>query len=88
MTLATLDPATLTRLFSPAAAFDHPATMPMVAGIGAALVIASVIIEVLGRTGKVTREHLAELRKRTLSWWILAPLMLLPVLLGAATSIL
>ncbi|MFZ4576031.1 MAG: phosphatidate cytidylyltransferase [Phycisphaerales bacterium] len=88
MILAELDPAVTARLFSPSAAFAHPATLPMVAGIGAALVVATVIIEVLGRTGKVTREHLAELRKRTLSWWILAPLMLVPVLLGAATSIL
>ena len=87
MTIAALDPTVGARLFSPGAAFSHPATLPIVAAVLGVLLLATVIIEVLGKTGKVGPEQLSELRKRTLSWWILAPLMIGPVLLGAATSI-
>jgi len=71
------------RLFGYRHAFDHPVTLWITLGIGGVLVAALLVIAVLGQSGAVDGALRTELRKRTLSWLVLAPLILGPVLLGA-----
>lgn len=79
-----MNEATLERLFGWRRAFDHPATVWIVAGIGSVLVLAVLLVAVLGWTGRLSPATRSELWKRLLSWFVLAPLLLGPVLLGAA----
>ncbi len=73
------------RLFGWEHAFDHPVTVGIVAAIAAVLLLTPVVILALSRRlGESTRR---ELWKRTISWCVLAPLMVGPVLLGAAWTI-
>lgn len=81
-------PETRDRLFGVAHAFDHPVTRWIVIGIGAALVGALLIIGVLSMAGVVKDPFRKELWKRTLAWGVMAPLLIGPVLLGAAWTIL
>lgn len=75
------------RLFGWQHAFDHPAVPWLVGGVVAALTIAVVLVEALAVFGRIGAATHQELRKRLCSWWVLAPLMIGPVLLGAAWTI-
>ncbi|RPH49348.1 MAG: phosphatidate cytidylyltransferase [Planctomycetota bacterium] len=75
------------RLIGASHAFDHPVTVWITAGIGAALVVALLIIASLSATGVVKDPFRKELWKRTLAWAVMAPLLIGPVLLGAAWTI-
>jgi phosphatidate cytidylyltransferase len=68
-------------------AFDHPVTVWITAGIGAALVLALLVIAILSAVGAVKDPFRKELWKRTLAWAVMAPLMVGPVLLGPAWTI-
>ena len=72
------------RLFGLQDAFDHPVVLGVVVGIVAVLVIAHLAVLVLRRASKLNDKTYRELNHRLISWWILAPLMVGPILLGAA----
>ncbi|HOE97295.1 MAG TPA: phosphatidate cytidylyltransferase [Candidatus Sumerlaeota bacterium] len=76
------------RLFDSARAFDSPVTVGLTLAVAAALVGGLLIVELLGRGGRIGAAQFDELRKRMISWCVLAPAMILPVLLGAAWTIL
>lgn len=71
------------RLFDATRAFDHPVTRWAIAGIAVALVSASVLIRVIKRTGQISDGTFSELLNRTRSWYVLAGILALPILLGA-----
>lgn len=77
-----MDPATKERLFGFRSAFDHPVTLWITVAAAGGIVLAFVVIAVLKATGRVGPELHRELVKRTRSWAILAPLLIIPVLLG------
>lgn len=72
------------RLFDATRAFDHPVTVGITIAIAAGLLVASVLIRFLKITGKVSPETYDELLARTRSWYVLAVVMIAPILLGAA----
>jgi phosphatidate cytidylyltransferase len=69
-------------------AFDHPVTVWLTAVVGGALVLASLAIVALERTGRIGPALRKELWLRTGSWLILAPALWLPILAGAAWTML
>lgn len=75
------------RLFGASRAFDHPVAKWISIGVGAALVVALLVIAILSAVGVVKDPFRKELWKRTLAWAVMAPLMIGPVLLGAAWTI-
>jgi len=76
--------ATWQRLFGWRHAFDQPATVWLVGAVLGVLVFASALVACLAGAGRLAPKTRSELQKRLLSWWVLAPLMIGPVLLGAA----
>jgi phosphatidate cytidylyltransferase len=68
-------------------ALAHPVTRGILAAVAAVLVIATIIIAVLGITGKVSPALRKELWLRLGSWLVLLPLMLGPVVAGRAYTI-
>lgn len=69
-------------------AFDNPVTLWITVALAALLAISIVMIFVLRAAGVVQPKTFSELIKRWLSWCVLVPSMLLPVLAGAAPFIL
>ncbi len=82
-----MDPVSSSRLFGYEHAFDHPVSVIVVIIIGVALAITPLCIYLLAVTGRITPEHRRELVTRYLSWLVIAPVLLVPVLLGAAWTI-
>lgn len=76
------------RLFGASHAFDHPVSKWIALGVGLALVLALLVIGILSAVGAVKDPFRKELWKRTLAWGVMAPLLIGPVLLGAAWTIL
>jgi phosphatidate cytidylyltransferase len=76
------------RLFGASHAFDHPVTRWITIGVGAVLVLALLVIALLSLTGRVKDPLRKELWKRTLAWGVMAPVMIGPILLGAAWTLL
>jgi phosphatidate cytidylyltransferase len=72
------------RLFGWRHAFDHPVTGWITGGIGGVLILSILIIGLLSVTGKIQDPLRKELWKRTLAWAVMAPLVIVPILLGAA----
>src|SRR5438309_3054794 len=83
-----MDPVTKERLFGFRHAFDSPVTLWITLSVIAALLIASVIIWYLHARGRTSDKLHDELVKRVVSWAVMTPLLLGPVLLGAAWTIL
>jgi phosphatidate cytidylyltransferase len=79
-----LDDATRRRLFGFRHAFDHPVVLALVVAIVIALVAAPLIVIALRRAGKLDDRTYAELMHRCRSWAVIAPVMIVPILLGAA----
>jgi len=77
-----MDPATKERMFGYRSAFDHPVTFWIVIAVAVAIALAFVVIAILKATGRVGPELHRELVKRTRSWAVMAPLLVIPVLLG------
>ena len=75
------------RLFGWRHAFDERAVVLIVAVLGGVLVLAPLIILALDRAGRLSSALRADLRSRYLSWLVMAPIIVLPVLLGAAATI-
>ena len=76
------------RLFGYEHAFDHPVTTGLVIGVGVLLVVATILVEILFRARKIDAKNRRELMLRCRSWWVLAPAICVPILLGAAWTIL
>ena len=72
------------RLFDPRDAFDHPVTVGVVAAVVAILVVAALAVFLLRRSGGIGEKLYRELVDRCRSWAFMAPLIIGPVLLGAA----
>ena len=72
------------RLFGVRNAFEHPVTLWATVIIAACLGASSLLILILGRTGRLSPETYDELLKRIRSWCVLAPILVVPILLGAA----
>lgn len=83
-----MNPATRERLFGYHHALDHPVTCGIVIAVAVALLITPVLIAVLLRSGKINEVKHNELSSRFRPWLVLSILMILPVLLGAAWTIL
>jgi phosphatidate cytidylyltransferase len=79
---------TFERLFGWRHAFDEPATAWIVGGIVAVLAAASILVSALAAARWLSAGTQIELRRRLLSWWIMAPLIVGPVLLGGFWTIL
>ena len=82
-----MDAATAQRLFGFRNAFEHPVTVGITVAIAAVLVLAFLVIYVLHRLGRTDAALHDELVKRVRSWAVMTPLLVLPVLLGAAWTI-
>ena len=76
------------RLFGYQHAFDDPVVTGLTITIAAVLVLASVAIAILSALGKLKPELRSELVRRTAAWAVMVPLVILPVLAGAAWTIL
>jgi phosphatidate cytidylyltransferase len=76
------------RLFGYEHAFDHPVTTGLVIGVGVLLVVATALVEILFRAGKIDAKNRRELMLRCGSWWVLATAICVPILLGAAWAML
>lgn len=75
------------RLFNPAHAFDEPVVLWMTVAIVAVLIVAFAVTFALSKLGVVGDRLRTELIKRIASWSVIAPLVIGPVLLGAAYAI-
>lgn len=79
---------TLDRLFGFHNAFAHPVTVGVTLGLAAVLVLVPCIVLLLSRAGKIDAKSRGELFARYYSWLVMIPLLLIPILLGAAWTIL
>jgi len=82
-----LDALSQERLLGWRTAFAHPATVTMTAVIMGSLVLAPLAIVVLNWLGKLDPKLRSDLWVRLRSWMVLVPLMLIPVLAGAAWTV-
>src|SRR5438105_8866683 len=82
-----MDPITNERLFGFRHAFDSPVTLWITLSVIGALVVASIMIWILRALGRTSDKLHDELVKRVVSWAVMTPLLLGPVLLGAAWTI-
>ena len=83
-----MNPITRERLFGFQHAFDSPVTLWITIAVIAALLIAAIITWLLHAAGRTSDKLHDELVKRVVSWAVMTPLLLGPVLLGAAWTIL
>lgn len=83
-----MNPITRERLFGFQHAFDSPVTLWITIAVIATLLIAAIITWLLHAAGRTSDKLHDELVKRVVSWAVMTPLLLGPVLLGAAWTIL
>lgn len=82
-----MNAATRARLFGYDQAFANPATKWIAIVLAGLLIATPIIFLALQATGRLRAEQRRELWLRYLSWLVLVPLMVAPVLLGAAWTI-
>ncbi len=82
------DQQTWDRLFGYRHAFDDRVVAVIVSILAAALVITPLAIVILDRTGRLGHDLKGDLRRRYVSWLVMVPLIVVPILLGAAWSLL
>jgi len=80
-------PSTRDRLFEFQNAFEHPVVLWICISMGALLVIAPMFVWLLHRLGRIDEAIRKELINRCLSWAVIAPVMIGPVLLGRVWTI-
>lgn len=80
--------STRARLFDYARAFDHPVTVWLVVGLAGVMLLVPALFLLLTWLGKLSDKMRGELWRRYLSWAVMIPVLLLPILLGAAWTIL
>ena len=83
-----MDSRSAERLFGFRHAFDSPVTLWITIAVVAVLVIAAILVRVLHALHRTDEKLHDELVKRVNSWAVMTPLLLAPVLLGAAWTIL
>ena len=76
------------RLFGYKHAFDHGVTVAIVVAAGVLVLLSPAVISALWRWGRIGADHRGELVRRVRSWAVLAIAIIVPVLLGAAWTIL
>ncbi|MBI1375483.1 MAG: phosphatidate cytidylyltransferase [Phycisphaera sp.] len=76
------------KLWSPDGAFDHPVTLWVTIGLAAVLLVAPLVIRVIGRVRHLDATAMRELNARHVTWLILVPIMMAPVLIGPGATIL
>ena len=69
-------------------AFGHPVTLAIAVAVAGLLVLTPLLVALLGRLGKVDAKGRRELWRRYLSWLVLAPAMVVPILLGPGWTVL
>jgi phosphatidate cytidylyltransferase len=84
----TMNQNTWDRLFGYRHAFDEPVVVLIVCILGIALAIAPLTILILDRAGRLGAALKDDLWRRYVSWLVMVPLVVLPVLLGAAWCLL
>jgi phosphatidate cytidylyltransferase len=82
-----MNPQTLERLFGWRRAFDHPVTVAIVIALGGILILSFVVIAVLRASPRFTSRLKTELLDRYRAWLYIVPLVVIPILLGAAWTI-
>lgn len=75
------------RLFGWSHAFDHPVSLGLTLVIAGMLLVAPVAIAWVTRAGRGGESLRSDLVQRYRSWLLLAPMMVLPILAGAAVAI-
>lgn len=83
-----LDQRAYDRLFGYEHAFDQPVTVWIVVALGAVFALVPVLFFLLDRSGKLSARTRTELWQRYLSWLIIVPLLMLPILTGSFYTIL
>jgi phosphatidate cytidylyltransferase len=83
-----MDPVSTERLFGFRHAFDSPVTLWITIAVVAVLIIAAIMVRVLHALHRTDEKLHDELVKRVNSWTVMTPLLLAPVLLGAAWTVL
>jgi phosphatidate cytidylyltransferase len=83
-----MNPEARERLFGASHAFDHPITLAVTLALALLLLLTPLVIWLLLRLGRIDAKQRSELMLRYRSWLVLTPLILLPILLGAAWTIL
>jgi phosphatidate cytidylyltransferase len=76
------------RLFGYRNAFDEPVVAVIVSILGVALTITPLAILILDRAGRLGPALKDDLWRRYVSWLVMVPVVVLPILLGAAWSLL
>jgi phosphatidate cytidylyltransferase len=82
-----MNPQALDRLFGWRHAFDHPVTRGIVIGLVAILVVAFIAIAVVRASPRFGAKLKTELLDRYRAWLFIVPLVVIPILLGAAWTI-
>ena len=82
------DQKTWDRLFGYRHAFDEPAVVVIILVLGIALTLTPLAILLFDRTGGLAPDLKDDLWRRYVSWLVMVPLVVVPVLLGAAWSML
>lgn len=80
--------STIERLFNPTHAFEHPVTCWITFALVATLAAAPLVIVALSSTGRISDARRKELWLRWRAWLIVMPILVTPILLGAAWTIL
>lgn len=75
--------ATHERLFGVRNAFDSGLVLGLTIGVVSILIATPIVFRLLDRAGKLNDKLRRELWERYISWLILAPLIIGPILLGA-----
>ena len=83
-----MDSIAFRRLFGFQEAFAHPVTVGITIAVAGMLVLAAVLVWLLHVFGLTSPSLHDELVKRIRSWAVIAPVLVLPILLGAASTIL
>jgi phosphatidate cytidylyltransferase len=83
-----MTPETRQRMFGTRLAFHDPFVVKAMLAVVVLLAITPLIIALLAKTGKARDRLLKDLWDRYFSWLVLAPLIIGPILLGAAYAIL
>ena len=83
-----MKPETYDRLFGYEHAFEHPVTLWVTVALAAVLLLVPGVFILLARMGKIDDKMRGELWQRYFSWLVLIPALLVPILLGAAWTIL
>jgi phosphatidate cytidylyltransferase len=81
------DQKTWDRLFGSGHAFDESAVIGIVSILGIALAVTPLAIFLMDRTGRFERDLIRDLWRRYFSWLVMVPLVVPPILLGAAWSL-